>query len=259
MSRMTYAPWVVLHVPHDAALVPEDVRGQFTVGEEELHRELCMLTDHHTHELFVGDHPEHLVIRSPVSRLVVDVERFEDDALEVMAERGLGVLYRCTSRLTPLRRDISSEERENLLRRYYRPHHAALERAVADVLAEFGRCLVLDCHSFPSTPLPYEAAKPDAPRPDICVGTDGFHTSLRVCEAFENAFRKQGWSVCRDEPFAGALVPASRYQKDSRVQGLMVEVNRKLYLEEPGPSKHVDFDACGVRVRAAVRQAIGGL
>ena len=256
---MTYAPWVVLHVPHDAVDVPEDVRRQFSIDDEELQRELCAMTDHHTHELFVGDHPEHLVIRAPVSRLVVDMERFEDDAQEVMAARGLGVLYRCTSRLTPLRHDLSSDERESLLRRYYRPHHEALEQVVAKILAEFGRCLVLDCHSFPSTPLPYEGAGPDSPRPDICIGTDTFHTSPAVSEAFENACRSQGWSVCRDDPFAGALVPASCYQKDRRVQAVMVEINRKLYLREPGPAKHDEFDACARRLQAAVRQAIAGL
>lgn len=30
---MNYAPWVVLHVPHDAVAVPEDVRAQFCAQE----------------------------------------------------------------------------------------------------------------------------------------------------------------------------------------------------------------------------------
>jgi N-formylglutamate amidohydrolase len=40
------------------------------------------------------------------------------------------------------------------------------------------------------------------------------------------------------------------------VQAVMVEINRKLYLREPGPAKHDDFDACARRLQAAVRQAI---
>jgi N-formylglutamate amidohydrolase len=36
--------------------------------------------------------------------------------------------------------------------------------------------------------------------------------------------------VAVKEPFAGALVPASRYHRDSRVRAVMVEVNRNLYL-----------------------------
>lgn len=32
------------------------------------------------------------------------------------------------------------------MRRCCRPHHVALERVVAKILAWFGRCRVLDCH-----------------------------------------------------------------------------------------------------------------
>jgi hypothetical protein len=35
--------------------------------------------------------------RSPVPRLVVDPERFADDSLELMAERGMGVIYTKTA------------------------------------------------------------------------------------------------------------------------------------------------------------------
>jgi N-formylglutamate deformylase len=56
------------------------------------------------------------------------------------------------------------------------PHHLALSRAVEDELNAQGLSLIVDCHSFPSTPLPYEMDQ-DPSRPDICIGVDHFHST----------------------------------------------------------------------------------
>jgi len=89
---MTYPPWVVLHVPHDSTAVPADVREQFLLDDVEMGRELVRMTDHHTRAIFADPRSDAAVVRSPVSRLVVDVERFPDDADEPMAARGMGVV-----------------------------------------------------------------------------------------------------------------------------------------------------------------------
>lgn len=244
-----YPPWAVLHVPHDSAAVPPRARGQLLLDDAALQAELVRMTDHHTHALFAGSESVR-VVRAPVSRLVVDVERFADDLMEPMAARGMGVIYERTSTLARLRRQPTYAERGSLLDTYYWPHHEQLERSVAEALSAFGRCLVLDCHSFPSTALPYEQAPPGMHRPDICIGTDAFHTSQSLARAFVEAFQRAGWSVAQDSPFAGALVPASRYQRDARVQAVMVEVNRGLYLDERDGTRLPDFD----RIAEAIRQ-----
>jgi hypothetical protein len=92
------------------------------------------MTDHFTQALVCAGVDERRVVRAPVSRLVVDVERFPRDADEPMAARGMGVVYRATSSLRPLRRALSPAEREALLCAWYHPHHARLEQAVAPVL-----------------------------------------------------------------------------------------------------------------------------
>jgi N-formylglutamate amidohydrolase len=208
--------------------------------------------------LFTARLGEAVVVRAPVSRLVVDIERFPDDEDEPMAARGMGAIYRVTSSLAPLRRPLSPEERATLMRTWYAPHHSRLERAVAEALQRHGRCLVIDCHSFPSNALPYEQADPAVARPDICIGTDAFHTGDDIATAFTEAFRHSGWTVAVDQPFAGALVPASRYRRDPRVGAVMIEVNRRLYLDERDATKRPDFDAVAARVGACCVAAAEG-
>ena len=247
---------VVLHVPHDSVTIPADVREQFVLDDDALLAELMSMTDHHTLALFAGERPRGRVVRAPVSRLVVDVERFADDDQEAMARCGMGAVYARCADGRPLRRALAAAERDALLRRFYRPHHEALEATVSDALARHGRCLVIDCHSFPHQALPYEGAAPGAFRPDICVGTDAFHTDDALRAAFVSGFDAMGWSVRVDDPFAGALVPAGRFRRDRRVAAVMVEINRRLYLREGTPARAGDFDDVAARVQRACAAAV---
>ena len=139
---------------------------------------------------------------------------------------------------------------------YYRPNHARLEAAVAAALDIHDRCLAIDCHSFPSAALPYELADPALARPDICIGTDDFHTPAELSSAFVAAFQQEGWSVSLNEPFAGALVPGSRYRRDRRVNAVMVEVNRHLYLCEQDATPLPAFADVAKGVRRCCMAAI---
>ena len=67
------------------------------------------------------------------------------------------------------------------------------------------------CHSFPSIPLPYEPEQ-DPERPDICLGTDQFHTPLWLLDELRGAFEKQEYDVQVNKPFAGTLTPLKFYR-----------------------------------------------
>jgi len=253
-----YPGWVVLHLPHDTPEIPADVRDQFLLDDGELGLEILRMTDHRTADLFGARHASGRVARAPVSRLVVDVERFAEDALEPMSAAGMGAVYTHTSASRPLRRTLDPWEREALLERWYRPHHRRLEHLFEHALRHHGRAVVLDAHSFPSKPLPYErAASPD--RPDICIGTDPFHTPAALRDTFVNAFSSEGFRVAVDTPFSGALVPARHYRREPRVQSVMVEVNRRVYLDETTGLPAADFPAVAATVQACCIAALGGL
>jgi N-formylglutamate amidohydrolase len=253
---MDYLPMgVVLHVPHHSTLIPLSLRDQFLLEPSELNREVVRMTDHLTLPLFAGESLSEQIVVAPVSRLVVDVERFPEDGDEPMSARGMGVIYTATADGFPLRRQMSHEERQILLADYYVPHHARLSAAVCTSLERNGQCLIIDAHSFPSQPLLYEDDQ-EADRPDICIGTDKHHTPERVRAAFKMSFVNEGFSVLENRPFSGAVVPAPYFGSDRRVMSVMVEVNRGLYLDEMTGLANCEFESVSRRVRRACRIAI---
>jgi N-formylglutamate amidohydrolase len=241
----------VLHIPHASQRVPAEERRNILLDDAALNNELLRMTDAHTDKLFPITPVEAGRVVFPLSRLVCDVERFPSDTEEPMVSRGMGVIYTRTSMGEVLRAQPNSADRQNSLDRWYWPHHSTLERLVNDVAARSGVCLIVDCHSFPSLALPYELDQ-TSHRADICIGTDQFHTPLTVRDSIAAVAHAEGYSVAVDAPFSGALVPLASYRKDRRIMSVMIEVNRRLYMNENTCVRNQDFE----KVCAAVGRLI---
>ncbi len=222
---------LVFNIPHSSTVIPPSVRQDLLLDRDALDREVRRMTDHHTDQLF--DVPGFSVTRVvfPVSRPVIDPERFADHAREPMAAKGDGVVYEKTADLEPLRNKPGAEERKALIDRYYRPHHRRLTLAVEQALTLFRCALIIDCHSFPSLPLPYEDDQ-DPDRPEICIGTDSYHTPGRLAAEAAAIFEKAGFRVALNRPFSGTIVPMKHYRREPAVSSIMIELNRGLYMDE---------------------------
>lgn len=223
----------IVHIPHASRTIPDDVRSSFCLRDRELEDELDRLTDHYTDEQFSIENDSVSVRRYPVSRYVADLERFSDDNLEPMSKYGQGAVYVRTVDGGVLRRRCSVKDRARLLNDYYWPHHRRLEALTSQALEASGSVLIIDAHSFPSRPLPVDLDQ-HLERPDICIGTDGFHTPDSLVELLTQCFVEEDLSVSVNKPYAGTIVPLQYYGKDSRVKSVMIEINRSLYLcDEP--------------------------
>lgn len=224
---------VILHVPHSAREIPGDVRSGIVLEDAALERELDHITDAHTAGIAeaaaraAGVAPWRFVNR--LSRLVVDPERFPDEREEMLGV-GMGAVYTRTTHKDVLRSDAF--DAGPLIERYFRPYARAMTEAVADRLAATGRAVIIDVHSYPSAPLPYELHG-DGPRPEVCLGTDSFHTPPGLLAAAREAFAPCG-ETGLDSPFAGTYVPLEFYGKRAEVTALMVEIRRDTYMSEPG-------------------------
>jgi N-formylglutamate deformylase len=209
---------VLLHVPHAGTQVPEWTRPHLLLDDAGLAAEIAALTDHRTDELALAAAAlataAPSVIVNPVSRFVVDVERFPDER-EEMAAVGMGAVYTHGTRGQRIRA-AGDAHTDALLAAYFRPWGMAVAHLVDE-----GATVLLDVHSYPAHPLPYERHA-SGPRPQVCLGTDRTHTPPWLVEAARTAFA--GFEVGLDSPFSGAYVPAGR-----SVAALMVEIRRDVH------------------------------
>ena len=228
---------IVLHLPHNARNLPVDF--DWNLDEKILDREIHRLVDHHTLELFkpLMDAGA-IALHNNLCRLYFDPERFADREQETMNQVGMGVFYTHTTDGERFRDDDSDDEYEAKLEQLYHPYHQQFTEIVDEMLSKFGRVLIIDCHSYPKHPLPYEQF-PDATRPEIDIGTwtsPESHTSQALIEHTCKCFRELGYSVDLDVPFKGAIIP-TKFIGDTRVQTMMLEIRRDTYLDSDSYAK----------------------
>ncbi|MFD7744465.1 N-formylglutamate amidohydrolase [Streptomyces sp. NPDC059698] len=245
---------VLLHVPHGSRTIPEDVRGGILLDDGALERELDHITDSHTAEL-ASRAADACAVRpwrfvNGLSRLVVDPERFPDEREEMRAA-GMGAVYTHTTHRERLR--APDTDPEPLLAAYFRPYAEAMTEAVDARIAATGRAVIIDVHSYPTAPLPYELHGA-GPRPPVCLGTDPFHTPAGLRSLAEEAFAGFGGTGV-DSPFAGAYVPLKHYGTDRRVTALMIEIRRDTYMTEPGGAAGAGLDALAGALAGLVESA----
>lgn len=230
-------PGVIIHVPHASRIVPADARASIVLGDAALEAELDAMTDSFTDVLAARavagllDGADVEVLKAPVSRLAVDVERFPDER-EVMNAVGMGAVYTRTHDGSVLRAVADP----SLVARYSDPHARAVRDAVARRVDRDGGVVLLDLHSYPSRQLPYEIVPDGAPRPEICLGVDDVHTPPELVALARAAFA--GFEIEINTPFAGTYVPLDFYGVDRRVSSLMIEIRRDVYMDEGAVELH---------------------
>ncbi len=246
---------IIANIPHSSTFIPPEIRNSLLLNNDNLQEELLKMTDRYTDEIFscVAELGGISVIYT-YSRLVLDPERFRDDSKEHMAKKGMGVIYTNASNGVTLR-EINENNRNLLLETLYDPYHNAISNEVQKLLSKFGKCLIIDGHSFPTVPLPYETNH-DIQRPKICIGTDQFHTPQYLTEFVLNFFEHNNLPTEINTPFEGCYVPLEFLGKDKRIQSIMIEINRGLYMNEDTGKKNESFDELKDIISALINQII---
>jgi len=242
---------LVLSIPHAGVIIPHSERHAFLPDDESLARFIDEAVDWYTDELYdVVEELGGTSLRHTINRIVVDTERFEDDELESMAVRGLGVIYTKTYSGAPLRHPPSAIQREELLSLYFRPYHNALTELVTEAVESFGYCLLLDCHSFGSihgeSPFYNSSALPD-----LCIGTHSHHEDRELTMLVRREGERAGMKVSLNDPYSGVVVPTQWYG-DDRVVAYMLELNKALYLEKGSTQKNPAFEKVKTKGRELI-------
>jgi len=148
----------VIHVPHSSTRIPDDVRTQLLLDDDELAEELCLMTDARTDELAAlaarQVAPRPWLFVNHLSRLVVDPERLPDGH-EEMYDVGMGAVYTRTSAGLVLR-EVDEHAERLLLKRFFTPYAEALADLIDERIAACGYAVLVDLHSYPVEALPYE-------------------------------------------------------------------------------------------------------
>lgn len=212
---------IILHIPHSKTEIPFYDGFNMDYIEDETK----LLVDHHTDKIFDIPNVESLIFE--YNRIFCDVERLDDED-EPLFEVGRGFCYTKTDDGKDLR-ILNDEVKREIKNNFYDKHHNKLIDMVEERLEKFGSALIIDCHSFNDSPLKSDLDKTEN-RPDICLGVDVFHTPNWMVSRLKSFFEYNNFSVKINSPYSGTIIPLKYYNKDKNVMGIMIEVNKKLYL-----------------------------
>jgi len=204
---------MLLHIPHSSTDILQDVEVS------NLQENLNLLTDWFTDELFFHEAGEPIIFK--YSRLCIDVERLPEN--EPMEKSGQGILYEKDAFGDPIKR-----KNADFMMKLYHEHHYFLNQRTGWTLAYFPKAFIVDCHSFLDGPT----------RPDICLGI-GQYTPKDMYFDIRDYFSSHGLYIAFNIPYEGSIMPHG-FENNSDVKSIMIEVNKKLYLDDKY-KKNSDF------------------
>jgi len=210
---------IIVNIPHSSCAFPYGVTNYANL--KNLFEDVLVSTDWCTDKIFsINDIS---TIKSEISRLFMDTERLIPDDMDKI---GRGFYYTQDS----IGYDLRDSKDYALALSLYTAYQDNFAKKVDDTLAKYSSCLIFDTHSFNKLPLPFE--KQDINRPDICIGTDSFHTPDWLVDQVVCFYKARNFTVKVNDPYSGAFVPQKFYLKDKRVYSIMIEVNKKLYMKD---------------------------
>ena len=217
---------VILHAPHGSRFIPEELKNTFLLSPAALEAEKDLMTDHFTNDLVKSVKNASSLVNG-LSRFVVDVERFPDEREEMLAV-GMGAFYTQGSQKQQLRK--AEHTKNPALRAFFDAYSDAFTELVQRTVDVHSRAVIIDVHSYPTKPLPYELHSSE-PRPQLDIGADSTHTSALLIGEVVKAFGHLETGI--NESFHGTYVPLRFYDaKDTRVQSVMLEIRRDTYMDE---------------------------
>ena len=134
----------------------------------------------------------------------------------------------------------------------WHPFHAALREEIAATREAFGACLLVDCHSMPGNSM--------APRQvaDVVLGdVHGSTCDGAVMRRLEELLRGQGFSVRRNDPYAGGYITRNYGRPRERVHAVQIEILRSLYMDEERVEMLPGFGEVQGRLAAAMAGLAG--
>jgi N-formylglutamate deformylase len=165
-------------------------------------------------------------------------------------QAGLGVIPRLAAPglEIPARRWPASEAVARLAGLHV-PWHRRIAGLMATAAARHGSALLIDCHSMPS---------PGGPRPPQIVLGDchGQSAHPAIVQAIEDHFRRAGWRVARNAPYAGGHTTRAHGRPELGLHAVQIEIDRALYLDGQRLTLHAGAGRVRTAMTALVQQLV---
>ncbi|MGB0697533.1 MAG: N-formylglutamate amidohydrolase [Rhodospirillaceae bacterium] len=134
----------------------------------------------------------------------------------------------------------------------YRPYHRTLAELITATRDRFGYCILLDCHSMPSS----TGHGSHQNRPHFVLGDcHGLSSRAVVMDCLEGALTQKGYRVARNTPYAGGFTTHHYGRPALGLHTVQVEIARNLYMNEISHEPLSRFDV----LRADLNQAVQAL
>lgn len=255
----------VFNSPHSGRIYPEPFLSMSRLDRLSIRRS----EDHFVDELFAGViqlGAPMLAAQFPRAWLDVNREPYEldprmfDGALPAFANigsmrvaGGLGTIPRLVAENMEIYRGrLSVEEGLARIEQVYRPYHATLRRMIAQTHVQFGKAILIDCHSMPANIRVAGGTR----RPDMIIGDRyGVSAGQGLSQAAVSILSSLGYNVVRNKPYAGGFI-TEHYGRPARgLHALQIEINRGLYVNEETLEKTSGFNL----LKADLCEFAGGL
>ena len=234
---------VVFSAPHGGRFYPPDMKA--SVDLISLRRLEDGLVDR-----LVEDGPSlgAPLLSASYGRAYLDVNRAPDELDPQMFESGrcigpsrrtvrvaagLGLIARVAAEGRNIyQRKLTQDEGRRRMDQVYRPYHAALEAMLTETQQAFGRVILIDWHSMPSTAAG-SAALRGRRAVDVILGDrHGQSCAPALTDAVQAAFEAEDCLVTRNTPYAGGYTTEHYGKPHLNRHVLQIEINRALYLDE---------------------------
>jgi N-formylglutamate deformylase len=161
---------------------------------------------------------------------------------------GLGTIARVVASGESIYRGkLRFAEAQERVRDLWQPFHDALRGLIETTRRDFGACLVIDCHSMPGGSLSARDAA------DVVLGdAHGTTCGPRAMRGMEAALTELGFSVRRNDPYAGGYITRHYGRPREGVHVVQFELNRALYMDEVGIERLPGFAGVQARMTALI-------
>jgi N-formylglutamate amidohydrolase len=257
---------LVFASPHSGRLYPDELLASSRLDSLSLRRSEDSFVD----ELFAAapDHGAPLLFATfPRAWCDVNREPWELDP-SMFADRlpawvnttsarvgaGLGTIARVVASGEVIYSNkLSFADAERRIRACWQPFHGALNGLITKTRAEFGHCLLIDCHSMPTHG---HVTRSGARSAEFVLGdAHGTACAPHITRRVESLLIELGYSVKRNDPYAGGYITRHYGRPREGVHALQIEIARELYMDEGRIERSPGF----ATVQRSVTKLIAGL